>query len=248
MASKSLRVGKKLSEYYNYEIYNEIAKSEVGEKVYQYSDLGFYLFRDLVEISTNQAFDEYVYDEFYKPLGLINMHFKPRRYFAMDRICPTEFDKTFRHQLLQGDVHDQGAAMMGGVSGHAGLFANAYDVAVMMQMMLNGGIYGGREFINSEIIDEFNTAHFAENDNRRGLGFDKALLKYEDHLSNCKSASPASFGHSGFTGTYAWSDPENGLVYVFLSNRVYPDMFNNKLGKLDIRTNIHQLFYDAVGN
>lgn len=237
-----------MSENYNYEIYNEIAKSEVGEKVYQYSDLGFYLFRDLVEISTNQAFDEYVYDEFYKPLGLINMHFKPRRYFAMDRICPTEFDKTFRHQLLQGDVHDQGAAMMGGVSGHAGLFANAYDVAVMMQMMLNGGIYGGREFINSEIIDEFNTAHFIENDNRRGLGFDKALLKYEDHLSNCKSASPTSFGHSGFTGTYAWSDPENGLVYVFLSNRVYPDMYNNKLGKLDIRTNIHQLFYDAVGN
>lgn len=237
-----------ISENYNYEIYSEIAKSEVGEKVYQYSDLGFYLFRDLVEISTNQAFDEYVYEEFYKPLGLINMHFKPRRYFALDRICPTEFDKTFRHQLLHGDVHDQGAAMMGGVSGHAGLFANAYDVAVMMQMMLNGGIYGGREFINSEIIDEFNTAHFAENDNRRGLGFDKALLEYEDHLSSCKRASPTSFGHSGFTGTYTWADPENGLVYVFLSNRVYPDMYNNKLGKFDIRTNIHQLFYNAVGN
>ena len=237
-----------IRENYNYDIYNEIAKSEVGEKVYQYSDLGFYLFRHLVEISSNEAFDEYVYDEFYKPLGLNNMRFKPLRYYAMDRICPTEFDKVFRHQLLQGDVHDQGAAMMGGVSGHAGLFANAYDVAIMMQMMLNGGVYGGRDFISSEIINEFNTAHFAENDNRRGLGFDKPLLKYEDHRSNCKSASPSSFGHSGFTGTYTWADPENGLVYVFISNRVYPDMFNNKLGKLDIRTNIHQFFYDAVGN
>ncbi len=237
-----------IRENYNYEIYKQIAKSELGDKKYQYSDLGFYLFRHLIEISTNAAFDDYVYEEFYKPLGLNNMRFKPLRYFALDRICPTEFDQTFRHQLLQGDVHDQGAAMLGGVSGHAGLFANAYDVAVMMQMMLNGGVYGGREFISSQTINEFTTAHFVENDNRRGLGFDKPLLEFEDHRSNCKSASPASFGHSGFTGTYTWADPENGLVYVFISNRVFPDMYNNKLGKLDIRTNIHQLFYDAVGN
>ena len=237
-----------ICENYDYEIYEEIAKSEVGEKKYQYSDLGFYLFRHLIEISRNMAFDEYVYREFYKPLGLSNMRFKPRRYFPLNKICPTEFDKTFRHQILKGDVHDQGAAMMGGVSGHAGLFANSYDVAVMMQMMLNGGTYGGREFISSTTIDEFNTYHFAKNDNRRGLGFDKALLEYEDHRSNCHGASPTSFGHSGFTGTYTWADPENGLVYVFISNRVYPDMYNNKIGKLDIRTNIHQLFYDAVDN
>ncbi len=230
----------------NYEIYNEIAKSELGEKKYQYSDLGFYLFRSLIEISTNSPLEDYVYEEFYKPMGLNNMRFKPRRYFSLDRICPTEFDQTFRHQLLHGDVHDQGAAMMGGVSGHAGLFANAYDIAVMMQMMLNGGVYGGRKFIRQETIKTFSTAHYEENENRRGLGFDKPLLEYEDHRSNCKSVSPKSFGHSGFTGTYTWADPENGLVYVFISNRVYPDMYNNKLGKLDVRTNIHQLFYDAV--
>jgi beta-glucosidase-like glycosyl hydrolase/CubicO group peptidase (beta-lactamase class C family) len=235
-----------IHENYNYEIYNEIAKSEVGEKKYQYSDLGFYLFRHLVEVCSNKAFDEYAYEAFYKPLGLNNMRFKPLRYFAKNRICPTEFDRIFRHQLLVGDVHDQGAAMMGGVSGHAGLFANSYDVAVMMQMMLNGGVYGGREFITKETLDIFISYHFIENENRRGLGFDKALLEYEDHRSNCKSASESSFGHSGFTGTYTWADPENGLVYVFLSNRVNPDMNNNKLGELDVRTNIHQLFYDAI--
>ena len=240
--------GMYIREDYSNVIYAEIAKSEVGEKVYQYSDLAFYLFRQLVELSTNMPFDDYVYDTFYKPLGLNNMRFKPRRYYPLEQICPTEFDKVFRHQLLQGDVHDQGAAMMGGVSGHAGLFANAYDVAVIMQMYLNGGVYGGRQYLKKETIEEFSTAHFTENDNRRGLGFDKALLEYDDHLSNCKSASPSSFGHSGFTGTYTWADPENGLVYVFISNRVYPDMYNNTLGKLDIRTNIHQLFYDAVGD
>ena len=235
-----------ICENYDYEIYSEIAKSEVGEKKYQYSDLGFYLFRHLVEISTNMAFEDYVNNEFYKPLGLKTMGFKPRRRFALNRICPTENDMSFRMQLLQGDVHDQGAAMLGGVSGHAGLFSDAYDVAVIMQMYLNGGVYGGREFISSEIINEFTTAHFTENENRRGLGFDKPLLEWEDHRSNCKSVSPDSFGHSGFTGTYTWADPDNGLVYVFISNRVHPDMDNNKLGKLDIRTNIHQLFYEAV--
>jgi len=136
--------------------------------------------------------------------------------------------------------------MLGGVSGHAGLFSNSYDVAVFMQMLLNGGSYGGRKYLDSNIVKEFTSYHFKDNENRRGLGFDKPLLEYEDHGPNCKSASPLSFGHSGFTGTYAWADPENGLIYVFLSNRVYPDMYNNKLGELDIRTNIHQLFYDAL--
>jgi CubicO group peptidase (beta-lactamase class C family) len=111
---------------------------------------------------------------------------------------------------------------------------------------LNGGNYGGREFISNETINEFTKVQFPENDNRRGLGFDKPLLEYEEHLGNCKDASPSSFGHSGFTGTYAWADPESGLVYVFLSNRVYPDMNNTKIMDLDIRTNIHQLFYEAI--
>lgn len=235
-----------IHEYYSNKIYDQISKSPLGEKKYQYSDLGFYLFRQLIELSTNSAFNNYVLEEFYSPLGLKNMRFKPLEFFDRDRICPTEKDKVFRYQILQGDVHDQGAAMLGGVSGHAGLFSNSYDVAVMMQMLLNGGSYGGRKYIDSTIVREFTSYNFKDNDNRRGLGFDKPLLEYEDHGPNCESASPLSFGHSGFTGTYAWADPENGLIYIFLSNRVYPDMYNNKLGELDIRTNIHQLFYEAI--
>ncbi len=237
-----------IHEYYNYNIYKQIASSPLGEKKYKYSDLGFYLFRQLIELAANSPLDEYVLNQFYLPLGLKTMRFMPLRFFSADRICPTENDKEFRYQLLQGDVHDQGAAMLGGVSGHAGLFSDSYDVAVMMQMFLNRGNYGGRQYIGSWVMSEFVSRHFEDNENRRGLGFDKPMLEYEDHGPNCKSASPSSFGHSGFTGTYAWADPETGLVYVFLSNRVFPDMHNNKLGELDIRTTIHQLFYDAVGD
>jgi CubicO group peptidase (beta-lactamase class C family) len=179
-------------------------------------------------------------------MGINSLRFRPRKYFPLDIIVPTEFDQSFRKQLLVGDVHDQGAAMLGGVAGHAGLFGNAYDVAVMMQMFMNGGHYGGRNFIEEETIREFTSVQFEENDNRRGLGFDKPLLEYEDHRSNCKDASPSSFGHSGFTGTYTWADPETGLVYVFLSNRIHPNMTNGKISKLDIRTNVHQLFYESI--
>ena len=174
------------------------------------------------------------------------LKFNPRRYYALDKIIPTENDTIFRLQQLHGDVHDQGAALLGGVSGNAGLFGNAYNVAVMMQMYLNGGVYGSSVFFENETVDLFNQYHFAADSNRRGLGFDKPLLEFEEHRTNCKDASPSSFGHSGFTGTYAWADPENGLVYVFLSNRVCPDMYNSKLMDLDVRTNIHQLFYEAL--
>lgn len=237
-----------INEKYHHKILQEIMDSELTEKKYAYSDLGFYLMRVMIEQLTNEDLDDYVYQYFYEPLGLRYLRFHPRRYVALTDIIPTEDDKIFRHQLLLGDVHDQGAAMLGGVSGHAGLFGNSYDVAVVMQMLLNGGTYGNREFIRPETIAEFTSVQFPENENRRGLGFDKPLLTFEDHRSNCRSASPSSFGHAGFTGTYCWADPENGLVYVFLSNRVYPDMHNNKISQLDFRTNIHQLFYDAMGD
>ncbi len=237
-----------IRENYNYEIYREILASPLGEKTYTYSDLGFYLMMEMTKHLTNSPFDQYVYKQFYEPMGLNNLRFKPRRFFGLGKIVPTENDREFRHQQLLGDVHDQGAAMMGGVSGHAGLFGDAYDVAVVMQMLLNGGNYGGRQFFSKETVEEFTRVQFPENDNRRGLGFDKPMLEFEEHRGNCRSASPASFGHSGFTGTYTWADPENGLVYVFLSNRVYPDMHNAKIMEEDIRTNIHQLFYDAIEN
>jgi CubicO group peptidase (beta-lactamase class C family) len=243
-----VRVAKNMyiRENYQYRIYDEIVDSELGEKEYAYSDLGFYLFRDMVEKMNNQAFDQFLYKNFYEPMGLYLLRFRPRRYFSLSTIIPTENDRVFRHQLLVGDVHDQGAAMLGGISGHAGLFGNSYDVAVMMQMFLNGGKYGGRTFFAEETVDTFTSCQFPEDDNRRGLGFDKPMLEFEEHRSNCKDASPSGFGHSGLTCTYAWADTEKGLVYVFLSNRVYPDMNNGKIMKLDIRTNIHQLFYESI--
>ncbi len=232
---------------YNYKIYKEITDSEVDENPeYQYSDLGFYLFKLMIEQIENKPFDKFVYDTFYKPLGIKRLTYNPRNKFSLRNLIPTENDTVFRKQQLIGDVHDQGAAMLGGVSGHAGLFGNAYDVAVMMQMFLNGGTYNGQRVLKKSIIDIFNRRYYAYDDNRRGLGFDKPLLEYEEHRTNCKSASDKSFGHSGFTGTYMWADPENGLVYVFLSNRVYPDMYNTTIMDKDIRTNIHQLFYDSL--
>jgi beta-glucosidase-like glycosyl hydrolase/CubicO group peptidase (beta-lactamase class C family) len=231
---------------YSYEIYHEILESPLFEKKYHYSDLGFYLFKTMIENISNCPLESYVQQNFYQPMGLNNITYLPRKKFPLLMIAPTENDTIFRKQLLRGDVHDQGAAMLGGVSGHAGLFGTAGDVASIMQMLINGGAYNGIQVLNSETIKTFTSYQFPENDNRRGLGFDKPLPEYEEHRTNCKSASPASFGHSGFTGVYTWADPENDLVYVFLSNRIYPDMNNTKISDLDIRTNIHQLFYDAL--
>jgi|FLOH01.1.fsa_nt_gi beta-N-acetylhexosaminidase len=231
---------------YNHVIMDSIILSGFQDSSYHYSGLGFYLLKQIVEDLNNVSFDDYMYENFYDSLHLKYLRFNPRKYFDLQNIIPTENDTIFRMQQLHGDVHDQGAALLGGVSGNAGLFGNAYNVAVMMQMFLNRGSYGYLSFLDEETIDLFNTYHFAADSNRRGLGFDKPLLVFEEHRTNCKDASPLSFGHSGFTGTYAWADPANGLIYVFLSNRVHPDMNNTKLMDLDIRTNIHQLFYEAL--
>ena len=231
---------------YDNVLFDSIIQSPFQDKSYHYSGLGFYLFKQMIENITNSTFDQYVYDSFYDPLKLKYLVYNPRRYYELNKIIPTEYDTLFRKQLLHGDVHDQGAAMLGGVSGNAGLFGNTYNVAVMMQLFLNGGSYGNVKIFDEQTIDFFNTYHFVADSNRRGLGFDKPLHEYEEHRTNCKDASPSSFGHSGFTGTYAWADPETGFIYVFLSNRVHPDMNNNKLMNLDIRTNIHQLFYEAI--
>jgi CubicO group peptidase (beta-lactamase class C family) len=174
------------------------------------------------------------------------MGFLPRKRFELDRIAPTENDKIFRNQLIHGDVHDPGAAMLGGISGHAGLFSDANDMGVIGQMLLQGGIYGSERYLQAETIKEFTERQFPLNDNRRGIGFDKPLPEYSTEGPACKSASAESFGHMGFTGTYIWVDPENGLVFVFLSNRVHPDADNNKLSGMNIRPKIHQLFYDTI--
>jgi beta-glucosidase-like glycosyl hydrolase/CubicO group peptidase (beta-lactamase class C family) len=234
-----------LQKDYHYHMMQQILNSPLGEKKYKYSGLGFYLFKAMTERLNELPFDQYLYKNIYHRMGLYRLVFTPRRYFPYTQTNPTEHDTIWRKQQVWGDVHDMGAAMLGGVSGNAGLFGDAHDVAALMQMLMDGGIYDGKRILSSEVINLFNHRYFAADSNRRGLGFDKPLLKYVDHKSNCKSASDRSFGHSGFTGTYTWADPENGLVYVFLSNRVFPDMNNPRLAHEDIRTNIHQLFYNA---
>ena len=236
-----------LSNDFRYEIYDTIMKSELKEKKYKYSDLGFYFVPGIVESITNQSFESYLKENFFDPLNLNHICFKPLNKHDISNIVPTEDDKYFRNQLICGDVHDQTAALFGGVSGHAGLFSNARDLAVMMQLLLNGGYANGNQFISEETINYFTSAPFADNENRRGIGFDKPDLDPEaKYYTPSKQSSMASFGHSGFTGTFAWADPANNLIVIFLSNRVYPTSDNNKLSKLNIRTEIHDLFYKAV--
>ncbi len=213
---------------------------------YKYSDIGFYLLRMVVEQLTGIGFGHYPDTTFYQPLGLQSMGFNPRNRFPLSQIIPTEYDTEFRNQLVWGDVHDPGAAMLGGVSGHAGLFSNAADMAVILQMLLQEGSYGGKDFLSPATIKEYTQVQFPEKGNRRGLGFDKPMLHYAPDGPSCEGASRESFGHSGFTGTYVWADPANGLLYIFLSNRVYPGAGNHKLSELNIRTNIHQVAYDLL--
>lgn len=247
----SVRVAQNLfiDKNYAYRMYDTISTSEFWKKnEYKYSDLGFYWFRQLIELESNNSLENFVQQEFYQPMGLQNISFLPRQKFSIERIVPTEYDSIFRKQLIRGDVHDPGAAMLGGVGGHAGLFSNAEDLAAVFQMFLQNGYYAGQQLLDSNIIHQY-TAYqynFDVIENRRGLGFDKPYPVYDSLGPVCESASLRSYGHSGFTGTYAWADPEQQLVYIFLSNRVYPDAKNNKISKFDFRTRIHQAIYDAI--
>ncbi len=216
------------------------------KKEYRYSDLGFYLLAEAIENISNKDFEHYVTGTFYKPMGLQTMRFHPREHFSLQRIVPTENDTVFRKALIHGDVHDQGAALLGGVSGHAGLFSNATDLGAFMQMYLDKGWYGGNKYLDSTSVERFTKTQFPLSGNRKGIGFDKPMLVYEENGPACRSASASSFGHSGFTGTYTWADPENGLVYVFLSNAIHPDASNKKMLDLNIRTKIHQAFYERL--
>lgn len=227
-------------------IYKRIDDSDLrSQKKYKYSDLGYYYMKKLIEQETESPLEVYSESNFYRPLGLQTMSFHPRQRIEMNRLIPTEYDMSFRKQLIQGDVHDPGAAMMGGVGGHAGLFSNATDLAIMMQMFLNEGTYGGKEYISSKTIKEFAKCQFCKKGNRRGVGFDKPEPSGNGGPT-CDCVSYLSFGHTGFTGTMAWADPEKDIVYIFLSNRVYPNADNTKLLKMDVRTNIQQVIYDAL--
>jgi beta-N-acetylhexosaminidase len=226
-------------------IYQRILSSKLGSKKYEYSDLGYYFLKKIIEQKKGVGMEEFLLNEVYNPMGLSKMRYRPLNYFPIEKIIPTEEDLVFRKQLVHGYVHDPGAAMLGGVGGHAGLFSNATDLACIMQLFLNGGNYGGNQLIQQKVVDDYTRCQFCPS-NRRALGFDKP--KTEGGGTCCSLASQASFGHSGFTGTLAWADPDKQINFVFLSNRVYKNADNWKIVKMNVRTDIQRLIYEAIAS
>lgn len=238
----SLYINKK----YREDIFKQIIDSPLNPKhKYVYSDLGFILLGELVEVLSGKTLDVYLEENFYKPMNLSHTHFRPKEKEEIENIVPTIEAVDFRNSQIRGNVHDETSALLGGVAGHAGLFSTAEDLFAICQMLLNKGEYNGIRYIDSTTVDLFTRTHFAEHNNRRGLGFDKPLLKGKSSHTS-QYASKKSYGHSGFTGTYLWIDPENQTILIFLSNRVYPDAKTNKLAKLNIRTDIHDLIYEIL--
>ncbi|WP_455430317.1 serine hydrolase domain-containing protein [Pedobacter agri] len=209
---------------------------------YVYSDISMYVMKDIVEHISEEPLNQYTYENFYKPLGMQTAGFLPRNRFSRDQIIPTEQDTYFRKTLLVGYVHDQGAALAGGISGHAGLFSSANDLAIIYQMLLNRGTYGGTQYFKPETVDMFTSKQ--SNVSRRGLGFDRWDPDSTKHYPS-NLASPQTYGHTGYTGTCVWVDPSRGLVYVFLSNRVNPGV-SEKLGNLKIRGRIQDVINKAI--
>jgi beta-N-acetylhexosaminidase len=225
-----------------------IAQSKLLQKdKYVYSDNDFIFMGEIVESISGMTLDQYVKRTYYDPLGMASSGFKPRERFPLGRIAPTADESFFRRQLIRGDVHDPGAAMFGGVAGHAGLFSDAYDLAILGEMLLSGGTFNGHTFLKQSTIDYFTAYH--SDFSRRGLGFDKPE---KDNATRkepypCLSASPQTFGHTGFTGTCVWVDPKYDLVYIFLSNRVNPVENNPLLSRLSIRGRIQETVYQSMG-
>lgn len=225
-----------------------IAKSDLEKKnKYLYSDLGFILLAEMVEKVSGQSLDIFMQQHFYGPLKMNSTCFRPLgNGIDINRIAPTEQENSYRKQLIRGYVHDPNAAALGGVAGHAGLFSTANDLFRLYQMMLDSGRFEGRRYVSSETFCTFNSRHFANMGNRRALGFDKPFISGNStHISPL--ASQRSFGHTGFTGTMVWVDPQFNLVYIFLSNRVYPTSQPNKLANMNIRTDIQNLIYKSMG-
>ena len=246
--SHSIRVAENLYLVNDYvdQIFDSVAKSPLGKKKYLYSDMGFYYMPKIVKLLTNQSIQDYLNEKYYYPMNLTHICYQPLNHFTREQIAPTENDTVFRKQLVWGDVHDQAAAMFGGVSGHAGLFSNALDLAVLMQMLLDEGEYHGVRYLKPETVRYFTSAPFAAtNDNRRGIGFDKLPLDKKGSCTESKLGSMKGYGHTGFTGTFVWADPQNKTVIIFLSNRVCPNAEPNKLARLGTRTSLHDILYEA---
>ncbi|WP_333876273.1 glycoside hydrolase family 3 N-terminal domain-containing protein [Flavobacterium sp.] len=232
-------------DYHNIIMKQIIDSPLLDKKEYKYSDFTFIILKHYLEKVTRKSLDKLTYDNFYSTLGMNYTLYNPLTKVDKKNIVPSEIDTYFRHDTIQGYVHDMEAAMEGGVAGHAGIFSNAMDMAKMMQLFLQKGTYGGLQYFSPETFDTFNTCHFCEEGNRRGLGYDKPQINGSGPTCGCVSKS--SFGHTGFTGTMAWADPETEIVYVFLSNRTYPDSnLPNKLSKENIREDIQKIIQEAV--
>lgn len=235
-----------LTDAYKDSIYDRIGRQDLKSNRYRYSDVAYYVMKKYIEDKKQKRLDKLVDEFLYGPIGATNTSYNPLEKFPKSQIVPSEEDNYYRYQTVQGYVHDMGAAMQGGVGGHAGLFSNANDVAKIMQMYLQNGTYGGTKFLESRTIQKFNKCYFCDKKVRRGVGFDKPQLGESGPTCGCVSRK--SFGHSGFTGTYTWADPEEEIVYVFLSNRTYPTAANTLLVKSGLRTRIQGAIYDAILN
>jgi CubicO group peptidase (beta-lactamase class C family) len=226
-------------------VWSRILVSDLREnKKYKYSDIGFYFMMKVVEAQSGMTLDAYANHNFYQPLGMRYTSYNPKEKFALSNIVPSEKDSYFRNQVIHGHVHDMGAAMLGGVSGHAGLFSNSHDLAILMQMLLNGGYYGGKEYMSPQTVLEFTSRY--QYSTRRGVGFDMKELDLSKYENMSEFASVSTFGHLGFTGTCTFVDPEHNIVYVMLSNRTYPTMENNKFGKKNYRPRIQSVIYNSL--
>lgn len=231
-------------------VFRKIKRSNVSdEKTYVYSGLASLIYPTLIENITGEQYESYLNTHFFKPLDCDVLSYNPMTNGFKNKLVPTELDSVFRKDYVKGYVHDENAALLGGVSGNAGLFSTALDMAKYMQMLLQKGTYNGKQYLKSSTVEMFTKIQYPENDNRRGLGFDKPLIG-NDTLS-IKKAYPApqvsskSFGHSGFTGTFVWADPEHELVFIFLSNRVYPSRTHRNIYNLNIRPKLQQVFYTS---
>ena len=229
---------------YRDSINTQIKDSELNDEKYKYSDLPYYIFKEYIENYYSKDLSDIINAQLFNKLGLANTSYFPKEITSINNIAPTEIDDYFRYQEIKGTVHDMGAAMQGGVGGHAGLFSNARDVAEIMQMYLQEGLYGNKKYFDKSTINLFNKCYYCDDDNRRGVGFDKPQIEGDGPTCGCISMD--SFGHSGWTGTYTWADPEEKIVYVFLSNRSYPDSKENKLLNSNIRTDIQNLIYESI--
>lgn len=229
---------------YKEKMYKKIVSTPLRPiKEYKYSDVGYYFMQMIIEKLSGVSLDIFTDSVFYSPLGAYQLTYRPTEKFPISKITPTEYDTYFRKQQVHGFVHDPGAAMMGGVAGHAGLFSNANDLAKMMQMFLNNGTYGGVNYLDSAVLKKYENCQFCET-NRRAAGFDKPVM--DGVGPTCQCISFESFGHQGFTGTMAWADPDKKVVYIFLSNRVYPNADNKKISTLSVRSKVQEVIYDAI--